>query len=498
MALADRSVELAFQAGRGATALVLSQAVTILAGLGTHAVCLRALGLADYGRFVTVNLLGLCCSLLLLSGIPQAVRLATAAEPGTAPEARRWIIRYHLPLTLGVVTVLLSVAPAVADHLGDPALVTPLWLTTAEVAARAGLFEPWVLLLNATGRQRAQAVVQAALAIARLAAVGALLAAGGGLVGAVTGLTLTALAGSAAAAAGLALVRGKVRSPTDHFRQRVLGAIRYTVGYDLFPFLLPGTSVWVLKAAGHDAEFVGFFSACVMLFTPLVALGAVVGAGVYPDLAKGFASGDRAAARAIASHAARVVLLAVALAAALTAARGADVARVLSGSPAGTGFTLRAVVVSSGCLGATLFFMEVLAARGLLGLRFRLMLGLTLAHAASTCGLAAAAGPTGVVSAMLLTAAAGAVVTAALTRGVVGPFLRPSSVARAAVAAAVAGFVLTLCPRPGETGAVLAQLATGPVVYFAALGFLGEVSRAELRLVSRWITPSVPRRGAAV
>src|SRR5690348_9427884 len=102
MATADRPAELAIQAGRGAAALVLSQAVTVLAGLGTHAACIRALGLADYGRFATVNLLGLCCSLLLLSGLPQAVRLATAAEPGSAAHARRWIVRYHLPVTLGV------------------------------------------------------------------------------------------------------------------------------------------------------------------------------------------------------------------------------------------------------------------------------------------------------------------------------------------------------------------------------------------------------------
>jgi O-antigen/teichoic acid export membrane protein len=253
--------------------------------------------------------------------------------------------------------------------------------------------------------------------------------------------------------------------------------------------------VWVLKAAGHDPEFVGFFSACVMMSTPLVALGVGVGAGVYPDLAKGFAGGDRAAARVVAANAARVVLLTTALAAALTAARGTDVARVLSGSPAGTGFTLRMVVVSSGCLGATLFFMEVLAACGLLGLRFRLVLGLTLAHAVVTGALASAGGPTGVASAMLLTTAAGALVTAAFTCGAVGPVLRLTSATRVVAAAVIAGVVLTLCPRPGETGAVLVQLAAGAAAYVAALGFLGEVSRAELRMVSRWITPPVPRRG---
>jgi O-antigen/teichoic acid export membrane protein len=498
MATAERPVDLALQAGRGATALVLSQAVTILVGLGMHAACIRALGLADYGRFVTANLIGLCCSLVLLSGIPQAVRLATAGEPRALPDARRWIIRYHLPVTVGVVAVLLAASPAVASHLGDPDLVIPLRLTAVEVAARAGLFEPWVLLLNATRRQRAQAVVQAAFALTRFAAVGVALTTGGGLGAAVTGLTLTALAGAAAAVAGLAAMPAATREPGDHFRHRVLGAIRCTVGYDLFPHLLPGTSVWVLKAAGHDPEFVGFFSACVMMSTPLVALGAVVGAGVYPDLAKGFASGDRMAARTVASNAVRVVFLAVALAAALTAARGAEVARVLSGSPAGTGFTLCTVVVSSGCLGVALFFMEVLAARGLLGLRLRLVLGLTLVHAALTCGLAAAAGPAGVVPAMLLTTAAAAVVTAALTWSLVGPFLRLSSATRATVAAVVAGVVVALCPRPAGVGAVLAQLAVGATVYFVALGLLGEVSRAEVWLVSRWVTPSLPRRGSAV
>ena len=231
--------------------------------------------------------------------------------------------------------------------------------------------------------------------------------------------------------------------------------------------------MWLLNVRSNDAEFIGFFCACVTVSTPFAAFGMVIGAGVYPELAKAFARGDRASLRSIVAHAARVLVLVIALTAALGAVRGPDAARLLSEAE-GAGTVLVAVVLGQTCLGGLLFFLDVLAARGALRCRFRLVLGLAIAHVIGTSALLRSVGPEGAALAILLSSAVGFGATAWLTRGAVGPFLPWRCVTRAVVAAAATAALVALFPRPGGVGALLAQLAAGVGVYLLCLWGAGE------------------------
>ena len=305
-------------------------------------------------------------------------------------------------------------APACAGALGDPALVTPIRLSALEVAARTGVFEPWLLFLNATGRQGVQAFAQTGFALTRFALVVGIVAGGGELGGAFAGFAAASLIGLMAAVVGWILARS-VAATENGFADRARRALRWNVGYDLFPLFFSGAAVWLLNVRSNDAEFIGFFCACVTVSTPFAAFGMVIGAGVYPELAKAFARGDRASLRSIVAHAARVLVLVIALTAALGAVRGPDAARLLSEAE-GAGTVLVAVVLGQTCLGGLLFFLDVLAARGALRCRFRLVLGLAIAHVIGTSALLRSVGPEGAALAILLSSAVGFGATAWLTR----------------------------------------------------------------------------------
>lgn len=472
------------EAGRGTAALMAAQAVTVLAGLGTHAVCIRELGLADYGRFATVNLLGMCGSLLLISGIPQAVRMAAAAGPIEGSTVRRWVLCYHLPLTLGLTAASGLFSPLIARALNDPGLATLLLLSAAEVTARAGVFEPWVLFLNASGRQRAQAFAQGGYGFARFLVVGGGLAAGGGVTGAVGCYALTAVLGAVVGTVGLfgGPYRGPVRRPPDRqFGRQVRAALGSTIGYDLLPFLLPGISIWLLQVSGHDPEFVGFLSACVMASTPLVALGAGVGAGVFPHVARGTLRSDAASRRAIVALAVRVLLIADTAIIACVVARGGAIARLLSNSAVATGTVLAAIVIGSACLGATKCFADVLAAGGQVGFRLRLTLGLVVGHTAASVSLLAACGAVGAAWAIVCSTAVGVVASAGLTWGLLGPYATLARLLRILTSAAALGCTLFLCPQPGSVVTTLAQLVLGLLAYLVALFCLGEIRWVGMR-----------------
>lgn len=457
------------QAVRGAAAELVSRGVLVGAGLATQAVCLGQLGLTEYGRFATANLFGMCGSLLLVSGLPQAVRIAAAADPGADALARWWILRRHLPLALAASAAAVFASPAVAHGLGDPELTRTLQLTAVEVAARAGVFEPWVLLLNATGRQRTQAVAQGGYGLARLAAVVGCLSTGWGLAAAVAAYTATALVGAAVAAAVLAVLGGQGGASRAGFRDRVLCAVRFTVGYDLLPFLLPSTTVWMLKGSGQEPELVGLFSACVLASSPLVTLGAALGVGVFPHLARSLAGGDRGGAGAIVSSATRLMTLVYPAAVAFAAVRGGAVVRLLHDPAAGAGLVPLAAVAGGACLGATLFLVDVITASGAVRFRLWMGLGLTASHLTLGPALLVAFGGGGLPWALPLAAAGGLAVAVVRTRRIVGPFFPAFWTVRAALAGPLAAGALALCPDPRSPAAVALQLSGGLAVTVAAL-----------------------------
>ncbi|VTR93086.1 unnamed protein product [Gemmata massiliana] len=466
------------QAVRGVTVLLLAQVVVVLTGVGTQLACLHSLGLPQYGHFVTINLMALCGSLLLLSGLPQAVRVAIAVEPRAGAKARWYLLVYHLPLTLLAAGVIAATAPVVAAALGDQALVTPIRIAAFDIAARTGGFEPWLMFLNATGRLHVQAFAQIAFAIARFAAVVVAFANGGGLVGALMGFACISSLGLGLAIVGWATWCSVTQAPDYGFAGQVRRALRWTIGCDLFPLLIPFASVWLLNMFGSDLHYIGFFCACVTVSTPFTTFGVVIGAGVYAEAAKSFARGDLSFLRSLVSQAAQVLILLIAVTLALAAVRGGEAARLVSNS-SGAGLTLGAVVLGHTCLGGMLFFLDVLVARGSLQLRFRLMLGLACAHIIGTSVLIHTVGPAGAAMAILLSSVGGFAATVWLTRVAIGPFFRPRGIARAVSAASVTAALVASYPRPEGVNLLLAQLASGIGIYVLCLGGMGE------RFVSR-------------
>src|SRR5437588_12850168 len=123
---------------RRACSVGVTQAVTVLSTFLIHVLAARTLSVTAYGSFALCALLSGGCQVLLLGGIPYALRRAVSVDRSAQSLIPRYVLLAQLPISLGVGLVLAAAAPVLAAFLGDSELQVAVALVGAEVLFRSG------------------------------------------------------------------------------------------------------------------------------------------------------------------------------------------------------------------------------------------------------------------------------------------------------------------------------------------------------------------------
>src|SRR5437588_9199328 len=118
---------------RRACSVGVTQAVTVLSTFLIHVLAARTLSVTAYGSFALCALLSGGCQVLLLGGIPYALRRAVSVDPASHSFVPRYVLLGQLPISLAAALALAAAAPWLAGLLGDPELTAALVLIGGEV-----------------------------------------------------------------------------------------------------------------------------------------------------------------------------------------------------------------------------------------------------------------------------------------------------------------------------------------------------------------------------
>jgi O-antigen/teichoic acid export membrane protein len=283
---------------RRACSLGGTQAVALLSTFLIHMLAARTLSASDYGSFALCWLLSAGCQVLLVGGIPYALRRAVSVDPSTRRLIRRYVLLGQFPISLAVALALVAGARELAGFLGEPELEIALALVGGEILFHTGLVDPCLQILNGARADRIYTALAVGYHLARLALTASFLQAPGGLTGGMLGLTLAAGLGAVLALPTLWLFPASGRS-SRRARQALGVAAWMKTGYahELFSFLTGAVNLWLVQLCVDERQFVGVYSACTMLSRAALALAAILVGASFAPLACAFHDGNRHQAR---------------------------------------------------------------------------------------------------------------------------------------------------------------------------------------------------------
>ncbi len=460
---------------RRACSVGATQAVAVLSNFLIHVLAARSLPATVYGSFALCALLGGGCQVLLLGGIPYALRRAVSVDPAAGAFALRYVLLGQIPISLTAALAVAAAAPALARLLADPELTAALVLVGAEVLFRTGLIDPCLQVLNGARADRLQALLAIGYHVARLVLAAVCLDAFGGLTGGVLGLAIAAALGAALSLPILWLLPS--RGPVSAAGPALDLAAWMKTGYahELCMFLAGAVNLWLVQFLVREREFVGVYAACTMLSRSALTLATVLIGAAFAPLARAFHDGDREGARAIVGHGCRTAVVVLLPAAAVILCYGGPLLAILCG-PAYRGAGGAFVVLFSGfgLLGVCSCLTEVLGAAGRRHFRLAVAAGLAGGVGGGSAVLLGLFGPGTVAWAVPLAGGIGVVALGSGVCRLVGTFVPWATCSRAAVATLPLLAALSWLGEPGGLLPFVGSALAGAVLYFSALGLLGE------------------------
>src|SRR5262249_28979595 len=127
---------------RRACSLGGAQAVALLSTFLIHLLAARTFTASEYGSFALCWLLSAGSQVLLVGGIPYALRQPVSVAPRTRGLIRRYVLLGQVPISLAVALALVAGGRGLAEFVGEPELEIALALVGAEVLFHTGLVDP--------------------------------------------------------------------------------------------------------------------------------------------------------------------------------------------------------------------------------------------------------------------------------------------------------------------------------------------------------------------
>ncbi len=274
----------------------MSQAVALAAGVALQVVTARHLEPPEYASFASANLIGLLCVVALVGGLPMALRREVSVRADSQAQAFSVIIRVQFPLCVGAAGLLLLLRSPLAALLSAPELHSILPVVAADVALRAGLLDPCLLLLNGAGDRITQLRLVAGFHACRVAfAVVLLVGLGFGLIGAMVALLLATTTGAGVAVVCLTMrvgLGGRGMVPLQRGRSWGLRWLGYSSGYEVAGFTLLAMNLWAVKALWPDHPELGSYAVVSTMSRFALPFGQALGSGSFRWVARAQAGGD--------------------------------------------------------------------------------------------------------------------------------------------------------------------------------------------------------------
>jgi O-antigen/teichoic acid export membrane protein len=453
-----------------------TQAVALLSTFLIHMLAARTLTASDYGSFALCWLLSTGCQVLLVGGIPYALRRAVSVDPPTRRLIRRYVLLGQLPISLAVALALAAGARPLAEFVGEPELVLALALLGGEILFHTGLVDPCLQILNGARADRLYTALAVGYHLARLVLTASFLQAPGGITGGMLGLLLAAGLGAAFALPTLWLFPTHGR-PSRRAREARGVAAWMKTGYahELFNFLTGAVNLWLVQLCVEERQFVGLYSVCTMLSRAALALAAVLVGASFAPLACAFRDGNRHQARVIIRTGVQAAVLLLLPAGAIIFCYGDRLLGLLCGSAyRNSGGLLLVLLAGFSLLTLCSFLAEVLGAAGRLGLRLAVAAGLAEVVTVVSTAFLFLLGPRATAWALPLAGCVGVLVLGYAVCYLVGPCVPWATCARSAVAAGLLAGGLSVLGEPVTLTALAGALLAGAAAYLAALGLLGE------------------------
>jgi O-antigen/teichoic acid export membrane protein len=403
-----------------------AQVVGLAAGLLTQLLAGRALSPSEYSSFATANLISLFSLVLLIGGVPLALRRLVSLHPERFGMAVGLLLRLQLPLGVAAGAAVAGARQPLAELFNAPALA-PLFVVLAiEITIRAGFLEPCNHLLNGAGLFGAQAVVTAVYSAGRLLFIAVLLALGTGLSGAVAGLALAALIASTLATTIVARQGPIVFVPpaTVNWSQDILHWIKYSCGYEVFSFLLVAMNLWIVKVMHPDDPQLGLYAAGTMISRASFPLAQALTGGTFAWIATAHAEGELGRVSEMLGQLSSALAVFVVPATLLAFLYGAELLEAACGPGyGGSSFLCGLLFAGTGLAATNLCLGEVLGASNRLTARLSVTVLVFVLDLPMTIVLTKFAGLEGSAWALLAGQGVLAVTLAALVRNAVGAFV---------------------------------------------------------------------------
>lgn len=386
-----------------------AQVVALIAGLLLQITVARALSPIDYGRFVISQSILQAALILLMSGVPGALRQFVSAMPGALRLAWRRLWLVQVPVAAASALGLAVAAPVLCRFLNDPQLSPVLSVTALELALKAGVLEPCWYLLNALSRHRLQAVLIAGHSVLRFLCVAWVLWLSPGLVEGVGGLLLSAVVSLLLVVPILTHIISRSRTRSDRSVGRDLSRhLRRWMGLapigDALNYLLIPANIWLLKAMSEDQSLVGVYGGCYMLAQAIFPFGLVLSRACFAQVAQATAAGHPHEAGTLVWQVFRVSFVATALGTAIALLIGDKIVACLYGSSfRGSGSLLGLLCLGMAAMAVQCFLCDMLSAARRLRIRLALLLLITAASIPTTTYLARAHGAIGAAWALAFT-----------------------------------------------------------------------------------------------
>jgi stage V sporulation protein B len=468
---------------RGAILVTVAAAVFVASGYAVNVWVGRLLGPQDYGRFGVVIALMTVLNVVQNAAIPQAVARFVAQRPGAAHGILRRGAELQLAIAIVLAALLASVAPWIAEILGDSALSDTLRLV-ALVLPAYGLFTLLMAFHNGRRAYTRQALTQGAYAVAKaILAIG--LAYPFKLLGAIGGYVLAPLI-------GILVGWQRLWAPRAPLQYGSLLAFAGPMSvYALASVAQLNVDIFFVKAMVDQPDAAGFYAAGQNISRIPYFLMTGLAVILLPAVAAAATRGH-GAARSTTSRAIRAATLLVVPAAALIAATSHSLIELLySDSYAAGADALAILAVGMGGLALSTVVASVLNGVG----RAAVTAIVSLAAATGTILLCMLLIPPlgGVGAAIATTAGATAclvTLTALVARHIAGA-IPVASIARIALASTAVAAAVWAIPAHGAW--LLGLYAAAGVAGLGLLALLGELTLSDLSIA----VAAVRRRGAA-
>lgn len=288
---------------KGTYYLLISTVVYTFSGYLMHIGLGRILGPSDYGVFVVVLYLMTLASLILTTGIPQAVAKFVSEKDEDADAVGASAMKVQFVLSLAIFLLYYLFAGLIASALNDESLKSYIQVSAFAIPI-SGIFSVYIFYLNGLRKYNEQAYVNILYSLARVTLPLALVLLGLSVFGAVIGQILAPLA------AFFIFIRYPFWKTKSGFN--ALKIIRFAVPVVLFSAatsIFQSLDLFFVKSLLVDAAQTGYYSAVSTISkVPLLVMLALTGA-LYPAISSSSSGGHLERTGAYAREAFRYSLM---------------------------------------------------------------------------------------------------------------------------------------------------------------------------------------------